>query len=333
MDRTFWSTIVASVVSSFLAGHAVNLSRGVVGYLNDRRWNEMAIKNTALAAQCIRDLREAEKPSSGAAAQALEPYSVVLNERLKYALLQLQRVQERRAAQARKQFEEPAGIRRWLLLYRPYGYAARILHSSFYGILCVNATVIVLAIHAERRYALAAAIFVPLCFGGALWARSLALRCKRLMVLGKGQPNPNRDLNWAGKLFLMFRLPGRADALERFFSYLCWAGVFYGVYVLIRDPKFYDFGVQIGSALRGSARFSAIRAIIDDENFSDILAEVFGVMFFTLLGWMLSCDILLRRALARLNTLKHQGTELASNSSDTPLTAVRAASAGGSSTI
>ncbi len=308
---TFVSALIGIVAA--LAGPIWNLLKEAARSLKDRSWDQRAIKNTALITQCIRDLQEAERPNGSVDAKALEPYSAVLKERLESALQQLRRLQERLAAQAnrqavrvRRRFEEPAGLRRRLLWYRPYGFAAWILHSSFYGFLCMGVASVVQAIHHYNHdpdaseIAAIAAIYLLVYAGLALLPRAVALRNKRLLVLGKDQINPNRDLNWGRRLFLIFRAPDRVAAVERFFCYTCWP------LVLL------DLSMKKD-------------AIIRNREFR---------MLIPLLGWMLissilSYDVWLRRALAELNTLENLGTQPVSNPADAPLTSLGAASGAG----
>jgi hypothetical protein len=291
-----------AAVSGILAGPIVTVLKAAVVYLNGRSWDQRAIRNTTLIAQCIRDLQRAEKTAGGVDIQTLEPYSAVLKERLECALQQLQRVQKKRAVHAGGKFEEPTGIQRWLLWYRPYGSAAWILHWSFYGfLLWASGFLVAHTIRNHQPVDLAVTGIAILIYGLlALWLHSVALRCRRLTALGKNQLNVNHDLSWARRLFLMFEPPGKAAAVEQILCYFFWLQVLYGLWMTKDAIK------------KGEISELAVTIIIA-----------------ILLSWILSYDVWLRRAFARLNTLGHPGPETVSNPLDVALTGVGAASMGG----
>ena len=295
-----WITIFAGL--SGIAGFSFSLIRSGIGYLNDRSWVQLASRNTDVAAQCIRDLNEAELRISHVETPELHLYSEVLTKRLELALQQLERLEQSKAAQARKRFEEPKGIVRCVLLYRPDGIAAWILHSLFYGILCLIAAVVVNAIRINREdNFIASAIFVGFVGALALVPRSVALRRKRFVILGKDQPDPNRDLNWRQVVILAFRVSDMPSRIERFLYYLCLLFAFLGLL---------DY-------LRMVANLENFKDLFINENYERLI----GLLLLTLLGWMLRYDVLLRRALAKL-AVKHSEGESTLNSGSAVSTVV-----------
>jgi len=297
--------------SGFVAGPVVTFFRATVGYLNDRSWDHVASKNTTLIAECIRDLQEAEKPATGVWAQALELYSAVLKERLECATQQLQRLQKRQAAhserqavQARRRLEEPRGMHKWLLLFRPYGPGAVVLHSLFYGILCMNLAIFVQAIriHKPEHFAFSATV-IFVASGLALLPRSIALRRKRLMILKGDQPESSRDHTCQHTLTLIFQAPDKASRIEQILCCLCLVAVLLGIGVgvsLLKNPN-------------------------SNVHFYEVIAFL---TLFILPSWMLGYDVLLRRGLAKLTRPNIPENKTVSKPPDAVLTTVGAGSAG-----
>ena len=275
-------------VFGILAGPVVTLLKAAIGVLNDRSWDRKSSKNSKRIAQSIRELHEIENPIGGLQSFALEPYRLGLQERIEVALRELQLGRDRAAARARAQLEEPAGIRRWLLLFRPHGFIGWMVHSAFYALLLAilgtwvgfgYITVDNIRMHQADFSDLAIVLTIPLMFCGlAVLPHSIALKRKRLMILLGDRPNPNSDLSWWQRLFLIFKAPRIGISIERFFSYCFFAEFLMSPFVI-----------------RGTLRDTRQSGLGADESYFPVF---FTIGFFGFLAFFLWYDVLLRRALA-----------------------------------
>jgi hypothetical protein len=171
-------------------------------------------------------------------ASNLEAYKLEVEEALRAKLRLLDAVRTKRQQRARSRNEEPKGIGRWLLLYRPESFDGLFVQLTYYiaaffvldiAILGVAAfTGLDIAIEGvatfpdlDRGTILALLIVVLLCVATALYARNISLRMKRLgnaIRLGTMR-SPNSDLGWLRRNLLIFK---RGDGLGgiRFWYYL-----------------------------------------------------------------------------------------------------------------
>ena len=228
-NKDFIGTFAA--LCGLVAGPLLTLLKSSLGVLNDRSWERKSSKSAEKIAQCLKDLHDADTPNPQVPSETIEPYRVMLRERLQSALDQLRLVRERQQRRAQAMWEKPTGIHRWLLLFRPFGLAGWLIQSSFYALLIVSlimlAVVICLPFTAKFRYGTSPVDWIILPFIFLIWGlwpllpRSVALRRKEFMILSQGRPDANADLSPWSRRLLLFKSPSTKASVERGFAYFC----------------------------------------------------------------------------------------------------------------
>lgn len=286
-----------SGLAGFLAGPVVSFAKTIVGYLTDRSWSQKRTKNAQIVARCIRDLNEREKLPPYLNAEILNPYSRALAERLEAALQQLESADGRTAARECAKFEEPQGIRRGLLLFRPYGLTGWMLHSFFYGSVIAVAAFVVTVIHfavdnVRNHVAVASdiafVVILPAAYGAfALFPRSVALKRKKLSILQHRQPDVPDGASAIKRLLLAFPAPGRLAKFEKGIYYFCWMEMI--VFPFAAKDMIGESPLTISVAV----------------------SLVFTFMVFALVAFLTGYDVYLRRRLMAFDNRGQVGTESA----------------------
>jgi hypothetical protein len=272
-----WIAAVGTV-----GGFLATFSKTVFGFLNDVSWNRRTDKNVKLVGQLIHDIHQAESAPGGLQSQSLEPYLALLRVRLDKLLIQLQSARQRVQERALARYYDPSGVRRWLLLYRPFGIRAWIVHSCFYAALLLLVIVPIGMTKATLRdpngpdwptIAILTGIYCIL----PLLPRSVALNARRFAISSRGESDPNRALAPWRKLLLFFRSRGVTAWIEHILFYLFLVDI-------LSIPFWFAPAVYRGSTALQS-----------------VLVTTFCEAFIGLIAWLFWQDVLLRRSISLLN--------------------------------
>jgi len=164
-------------------------------------------------------------------ASNLESYKLEVEEALQAKLRILEAIRAQRQRRAVSRNEEPKGIGRWLLLYRPESFDGLVIQLVYYitAFAALESAVVGVVDFSDLDSTVPVfLVLILLCVAAALYARSISLRMKRLgnaIRLGTIR-SPNSDLGWLRRNLLIFK---RGDGLggRRFWYYvLLFLGVF-----------------------------------------------------------------------------------------------------------
>jgi hypothetical protein len=175
----------------------------------------------------------------------LERYKILVEEDLQARLRTLETINAQKQRRAVRRNEEPKGIYRWLLLYRPEGFDGLMVQFIYYAasVYVVLWLVVVVRTSVQKWNADSAIILVvglvfPML---ALYARSVSLRMKSVgnALRLKAIKHPNNDIGWLRRNLLILK---KGDGLWglRLLYYLFLVEVVFAPFHRMSRPSWYD---------------------------------------------------------------------------------------------
>jgi len=213
-----------------LAGSAIAVSKVAYSYVNDFTFKRKIAKAAADIDSMLPQLAKM-KCDPWQQDPVLESYAQHLEEELQCNLKRLMDLKAESQRRAARRNEEPQGVRRWLLLYRPEGGEGLIMQGFFY-ISLITMLLMIAFLPIAGLYSIFILPFLVLVVGSGLFERAIALRMKRVgnAVRLKHVAHPNCDLKGFYRVFALYSWRD-GQWFSRGAFYLFVMGV---VYVLIR---------------------------------------------------------------------------------------------------
>lgn len=200
-------------------------ARATITYVDDRTISRRAAKTSDQIGALLIRLGKLQSERMMTQTARLQQYKLQLEEDLDSKLKALEDIRAQKQARALKRNEEPKGINRWLLLYRPEGLDGFIV-QFFYYVFAMTAVFLVVgfpfAVAAVREWDVSFLLIGAAVYAGlALYPRSISLRMKSVgnAVRLRGLPKPNSDINWLRRNLLLLRKGDGMSGL-RFLYYL-----------------------------------------------------------------------------------------------------------------
>jgi hypothetical protein len=275
-------------ISGIIAGPLITLIKEAIGFFNDRSWEKKTDKNVALIGQSLRDLHDAQQYGVLQNGDILKPFYKTLEERIQQAAGELEQQRQRLVRQMNARLEEPTGVRRWFLLFRPHGFSGWVVHATFYAFAVTITTGLVFFLHVNidnmRMHqgnffdVLFGVVFFVIYGAFALLPRAVSLKQRRCWIACRGREDPNSDLAWWRKLILAFAINKTGAWIERVFCFFCAFAAVYTPYLSVTQ-----------SPMNASA----------PDTLGRLLLISLDSLFFLWLAWLLWYDVLLGRALDR----------------------------------
>ena len=292
-----------SALVGIIGGPFLSVLKTGIGSLNDRSWERKTAKSSAEIAQSIKDLQEAELGAGTIGSDLLEPYREHIRQRIVRALDQIRKNDERRTANAKRQFEMPEGIRSWLLLFRPNDVVGWLVHSMFYAVVVSLASSLAVFLHRAahvealdyRDWSLLGTRLLALTML-AFVSRSAALKRRAIQLNSMSGILGSDGISRWRKVFLLFKAPGSVAIAE-----------IMSVYVFAVEGIFM-LTVSLGSVFPNLTAESGVRGTFMRIVFV-LAALLCGTI--TAICWY---DVLLRRRLAVEGYMKQQANTIAEGS-------------------
>ncbi len=212
-------TVGGSVAAAFGA------LKFAVPYVLDQTLNRKAAKTATEIDTLLGRLINLEDQKGGMQALNLESYKLEVQENIQAKLRLLDAIRAKRQQRALSRNEEPKGVGRWLLFYRPDGFDGLLVQLTYYiaAFTALDIAIVGVAMFPDLdRGAIVVVVVVALLVAAvALYARSVSLRMKSVgnKMRLEGIGNPNNDLGWLRRNLLILK---RADDLwgQRFWYYV-----------------------------------------------------------------------------------------------------------------
>ena len=194
-----------------IVGAAFGALKLAIPYVLDRTSNRRAAKTATEIATLLGRLIDLEDQKTVPASN-LEAYKLEVEAALQAKLRLLDTIRTKRQQRARSRNEEPKGIGRWLLLYRPESFDGLVIQLVYYitafaALDCAGLGIVDFSDFDSPVPALGLLVLMLLCVAAALYARSISLRMKHLgnaIRLGTMR-SPNSDLGWLRRNLLIFK--------------------------------------------------------------------------------------------------------------------------------
>lgn len=219
-----------------LAGSAVTTVKVFTGYAIDQSLNRRVTKTTDEIDALLGRLAKLEREQATAQTANLAQYKLQVEEDLQSKLRALERIRAQKHGRAIRRNEEPKGIQRWLLVYRPEGFNGLIIQTLYYAFcLVVILGVIIIPIEllwSQNQEGLLGIIlgpFVAISYGLiALYLRSISLRQKSVGNAVRLDPSkhPNRDLGWLRRNLLIFKKGDGFSGLRALYYFLLFMALY-----------------------------------------------------------------------------------------------------------
>lgn len=193
-----------------IAGAAFAALKVSITYAVDQTLNRKAAKTVDEIDAFLGRLVKLEDEKAIIQTPTLEEYKLQVEEDLQARLRTLEAIRAQKRRRAVRRNEEPKGIQRWLLLYRPEGFDGLIIQSLYYVfslaiVLLVIEVPIVLVVRHLEGWVIVPGILVYVLI--ALYLRSVSLRLKSVGNAVRLKPikHPNSDIGWLRRNLLILK--------------------------------------------------------------------------------------------------------------------------------
>jgi hypothetical protein len=191
-----------------LAGGVLALGKTVRGALTDRSLGNDIRRHMQNIHETLARLRRSDEMKEAVSPLSVDSYRAQLLDDLKAESRSLERARAGLVERKGRRLQEPIGVRKWLLWFRPEGIAGWFVQSLFYGLIFIAAFLAVHLAFNERDILTGVGVVIEyLIFAGYVGSVATIHRHTKVLALRLEVPNPNLDLPWWKKLLQLFSLP------------------------------------------------------------------------------------------------------------------------------
>jgi hypothetical protein len=210
--KTWQSEVSLAATVIGLAGGVLTLGRAASAALTDRSLERSIRRHTEVIQTSLASLRQLQEAKETNQQVSLDSYHAQLVDDLSAAATGLERDRARVQRRSARSLEEPTGLWKWLLLYRPEGVAGWIVHSFFYGVIFLNSEILYRWIRfgdmpGQALTTSIRGLAANLLLAFYVWHVAVMHKHAAVLARQRHESNPNSDLAWWEKVLLWFPPP------------------------------------------------------------------------------------------------------------------------------
>ena len=201
--------VAAMAAAIGLAGGIVALAKSVGEILTDRSLSQRVRRNTQAITETLTRLRQLNEMNAANPSLTADSYRAQLLDDLQAESQSLDLTRTRLEWRKRRRRDDPSGMHRWLLLFRPKGITGWFLQSFFYGMLLVT-VFLVREVGALRRQDITGWSTATVCwilFTLYVWNVALVHRHLKVIVHPQGRTSHDSGHGWWKKLLVLLPSP------------------------------------------------------------------------------------------------------------------------------
>jgi hypothetical protein len=174
----------------------------------------------------------------------LQEFKLQVEQDLRAKVQKLRILRAQKFLRGTKRNEDPKGIQRWLLVYRPEGFGGLMVQSLYYFCICAAFAIVITAckraLVLHRNEWFFAIFLLPLVLVG-VYARSISLRLKIVgnRMRRSALADPNKDINWLRRNTLVLKQGGGWSEMRvGYYGFLIVTALFFLQYPLFSSQWF-----------------------------------------------------------------------------------------------